>query len=121
MDGRGAWEASSIWHGHDGKLEHVLTIPFPDSLGCFYSGFTEHLSFQPNSDEWKVMGLAPYGRPGADLRDFIALDHGLYRVNAPALLGRGNRHVSAIAMRLGLRRHPGSDIHSRHHYFAFSV
>ena len=30
MDGRGAWEATSIWHGGDGRLEHVLTIPLPD-------------------------------------------------------------------------------------------
>jgi carbamoyltransferase len=61
MDGRGAWEATTIWHGHDGRLDHVLTIPFPDSVGYFYSAFTEFLGFQPNSDEWKVMGLAPYG------------------------------------------------------------
>ena len=33
MDGRGAWEATSIWHGHDGRLECVFTIPFPDSIG----------------------------------------------------------------------------------------
>ena len=64
MDGRGAWEATSIWHGKDGRLEHVLTIPFPDSVGYFYSEFTEYLGFQRNSDEWKVMGLAPYGKPG---------------------------------------------------------
>ena len=71
MDGRGAWEATSIWHGRDGRLEHVLTIPFPDSVGYFYSEFTEYLGFQRNSDEWKVMGLAPYGKPGVDLRAFI--------------------------------------------------
>ena len=35
MDGRGAWEASSIWYGHDGRLDHVLTIPWPNSLGLF--------------------------------------------------------------------------------------
>ena len=64
MDGRGAWEATSIWHGRDGRLEHVLTIPFPDSVGYFYSEFTEYLGFQRNSDEWKVMGLAPYGKAG---------------------------------------------------------
>ncbi|HZC64940.1 MAG TPA: carbamoyltransferase N-terminal domain-containing protein, partial [Candidatus Dormibacteraeota bacterium] len=59
MDGRGAFEATSIWHGRDGRLEHVLTIPFPDSVGFFYSEFTEFLGFHRNSDEWKVMGLAP--------------------------------------------------------------
>src|SRR5260370_8732043 len=66
MDGRGAWEATTIWHGHDGRLDLVLMIPFPDSVGHFYSEFTEFLGFQRNSDEWKVMGLAPYGTPGAD-------------------------------------------------------
>ena len=67
MDGRGAWEASSIWYGHDGRLDHVLTIPWPNSLGLFYAQFTQYLGFVPNSDEWKVMGLAPYGSPGVNL------------------------------------------------------
>src|SRR5690348_2837571 len=67
MDGRGAWEATSIWHGSKGRLHHVLTIPFPDSVGVFYSEFTSYLGFQRNSDEWKVMGLAPYGKSGVNL------------------------------------------------------
>ena len=71
MDGRGAWEASSIWYGHDGRLDHVLTIPWPNSLGLFYAQFTQYLGFVPNSDEWKVMGLAPYGSPGVNLAEFI--------------------------------------------------
>ena len=50
MDGRGAWEATSIWHGSQGRLQHLLTIPFPDSLGLFYSEFTAYLGFQRNSD-----------------------------------------------------------------------
>src|ERR1700722_753687 len=77
MDGRGAFEATSIWHGRDGRLEHVLTIPFPDSVRFFYSEFTEFLGFHRNSDEWKVMGLAPYGEPGVDLREFIEVETGL--------------------------------------------
>src|SRR2546430_11279701 len=46
MDGRGAWEATSIWHGHSGRIDHVLTIPYPNSIGLFYSEFTEYLGFQ---------------------------------------------------------------------------
>src|SRR6266436_6543877 len=46
-------------------------IALPDSVGYFYSEFTEFLGFQRNSDEWKVMGLAPYGKPGVDLSNFI--------------------------------------------------
>ena len=83
MDGRGAWEASSIWRGHNGRLEHVLTIPWPNSLGLFYAQFTQYLGFVPNSDEWKVMGLAPYGKPGVDLSNFILDQDESYRVNAP--------------------------------------
>ena len=76
MDGRGAWEATSIWRGRNGGLEHVLTIPFPDSVGFFYSEFTEFLGFHRNSDEWKVMGLAPYGEPGVDLRGVYGCGNG---------------------------------------------
>src|SRR6266436_9306733 len=90
MDGRGAWEATSIWYGHGGRLDHVLTIPWPNSLGLFYAQFTQYLGFVPNSDEWKVMGLAPYGNPGVNLGEFISLNHDAYRVNAPLLLQRSN-------------------------------
>src|SRR5262249_3456908 len=43
LDGRGAWEATSVWHGRDGRLEHVETIPWPNSLGVFYASFTHYL------------------------------------------------------------------------------
>src|SRR5713101_7448072 len=119
MDGRGAWEATSIWHGHDGKLEHVLTIPFPDSLGCFYSGFTEYLGFQPNSDEWKVMGLAPYGGPGVKLDAFIDAAAAPYRVFAKRLPSDGN--ASSTLSLLGAPREPESDIDARHKNLAYAV
>src|SRR5262249_3689829 len=89
MDGRGAWEATSIWHGRGGRLEHVQTIAFPDWVGLFYSEFTEFLGFHRNSDEWKVMGLAPYGKPGVDLRRFIDVEAAPYRVHTRALIGNG--------------------------------
>ncbi len=89
MDGRGAWEATSIWHGRDGRFDHVLTIPFPDSVGYFYSEFTEYLGFQRNSDEWKVMGLAPYGKAGVDLRAFIEAEGAPYKVQARKLVANG--------------------------------
>jgi carbamoyltransferase len=120
MDGRGAWEASSIWYGHGGRLDHVLTIPWPNSLGLFYAQFTQYLGFVPNSDEWKVMGLAPYGNPGVNLNEFISLNHESYRVNAPLLLERGNG-TSAIAKRLGPERTPESEIDESFKNVAFAV
>src|SRR5215470_17592181 len=120
MDGRGAWEATSIWHGHDSRLEHVLTIPFPDSVGLFYSEFTEFLGFQPNSDEWKVMGLAPYGQPGLDLRRFIDLDAGPYRVHSQTVSSNG-LPFAAMTAAFGPRREPESEIESRHKNLAYAV
>jgi carbamoyltransferase len=120
MDGRGAWEASSIWYGHDGRLDHVLTIPWPNSLGLFYAQFTQYLGFVPYSDEWKVMGLAPYGNPGVNLNEFISLNRESYRVNAPLLLERSNG-TSAIARRLGPDRTPESEIDESFKNVAFAV
>ena len=120
MDGRGAWEASSIWYGHDGRLDHVLTIPWPNSLGLFYAQFTQYLGFVPNSDEWKVMGLAPYGNPGVNLGEFISSNHESYHVNAPLLFERNNG-TSAIAKRLGPERTPESEIDDSFKNIAFAV
>ena len=121
MDGRGAWEATSIWHGRGGRLEHILTIPFPDSIGFFYSGFTEFLGFQPNSDEWKVMGLAPYGRPGVDLSAFIDVKAMPYHVAARQIAGNGTTFLAKANALLGAPRVPESEIEERHKDIAYAV
>jgi len=121
MDGRGAWEATSIWHGGDGRLEHVLTIPFPDSIGYFYSEFTEYLGFQRNSDEWKVMGLAPYGKPGVDLRVFIEPEAAPYKVHARKLVVKDEAPFAEIVRLFGPRRIPESEIDNRHKDIAYAV
>jgi carbamoyltransferase len=120
MDGRGAWEATSIWHGRAGRIEHVLTLNWPDSLGLFYAQFTGFLGFVPNSDEWKVMGLAPYGQPGVDLSSFINPHDRPYRVHAKALVGDGTQY-SHFAALLGAPRDPESDISDNHKNLAFAV
>ncbi|MGH9740764.1 MAG: carbamoyltransferase family protein [Candidatus Acidiferrum sp.] len=121
MDGRGAWEATSIWHGKDGRIEHVLTIPFPDSIGYFYSEFTEYLGFQRNSDEWKVMGLAPYGKPGVDLSAFITPAAAPCKVNARKLVANGAAPFSEMVRRFGPRRIPESEIDEKHKDVAYAV
>jgi len=121
MDGRGAWEATSIWHGRRGRLEHVLTIPFPDSVGFLYSEFTAYLGFQRNTDEWKVMGLAPYGHRGVDLRPFIDFETIPYRVYPKRLFANGAAQFSEIAVRLGPPRTAESEIEERHKNIAYAV
>jgi carbamoyltransferase len=121
LDGRGAWEATSLWRGHDGRLEHVWTIPWPNSLGLFYAQFTQYLGFAPYSDEWKVMGLAPYGEPGVSLREFIIPDDNPYRVAARLLIGKDSAPTAAIEAKLGTRRIPESEIEGRHKNLAYAV
>jgi carbamoyltransferase len=125
MDGRGAFEATSIWHGRHGRLEHLLTIPFPDSVGFFYSEFTEFLGFHRNSDEWKVMGLAPYGEPGVDLRAFIEVETGSdaapCRVHSGMLVPSGGSLFPEMIKRFGAARIGESEITPRDKNIAFAV
>jgi carbamoyltransferase len=121
LDGRGAWEASSLWHGRDGRLGHVWTIPWPNSLGLFYAQFTDYLGFQPYSDEWKVMGLAPYGEPGINLRDFIVPDDNPYKVSTRLLMENRPAPLAGITARLGPQREAESEIDPKHKNIAFAV
>lgn len=63
MDGVGEWDTTTIGYGEGNKLVLTHEIPFPHSLGLFYSAVTYYLGFKVNSAEYKVMGLAPYGNP----------------------------------------------------------
>ncbi|MGH7874345.1 MAG: carbamoyltransferase family protein [Candidatus Binatia bacterium] len=63
MDGVGEWATTSAWIGDGNKLDPLWEIHFPHSLGLLYSAFTYYTGFRVNSGEYKVMGLAPYGKP----------------------------------------------------------
>ena len=63
MDGVGEWATSSLALGKNNKIELLQELHFPHSIGLLYSAFTYYLGFKVNSGEYKVMGLAPYGKP----------------------------------------------------------
>jgi len=63
LDGVGEWTTTSLAIGNGVKLKVIKEIHFPHSLGLLYSAFTFYLGFKVNSGEYKVMGLAPYGKP----------------------------------------------------------
>ncbi|MEC7150426.1 MAG: carbamoyltransferase [Pseudomonadota bacterium] len=63
LDGVGEWATTTIALGKDNKLEILKEIFFPHSLGLLYSAFTYFTGFKVNSGEYKLMGLAPYGKP----------------------------------------------------------
>lgn len=63
LDGVGEWATTSAWLGTGSTLDPLWQIDFPHSLGLLYSAFTYYAGFRVNSGEYKLMGLAPYGRP----------------------------------------------------------
>jgi len=63
IDGVGEWATASYGVGYGSNLEIRAEMNFPHSLGLLYSAFTYFTGFKVNSGEYKVMGLAPYGRP----------------------------------------------------------
>jgi carbamoyltransferase len=63
MDGVGEWATTSVGFGRGNHLEMRKELHFPHSLGLLYSAFTYYTGFKVNSGEYKVMGLAPYGKP----------------------------------------------------------
>lgn len=85
VDGVGEWATTSAWVGHGNAITPVWEIHFPHSLGLFYSAITAYLGFKVNSGEYKVMGLAPYGKPVFTelmLKELLILnDDGSYALN----------------------------------------
>lgn len=63
LDGVGEWATTAIYHGQGDRLIPLQEIRFPHSLGLLYSAATAFLGFKVNSGEYKVMGMAAYGRP----------------------------------------------------------
>jgi carbamoyltransferase len=85
MDGVGEWATAAIGVGKDNDIRILRELRWPDSLGLLYSAFTYFTGFKVNSGEYKVMGLAPYGRPKYVDRIYEHLidlkDDGSFRVN----------------------------------------
>ncbi|MDK1288857.1 carbamoyltransferase [Pseudoalteromonas umbrosa] len=84
VDGVGEWSTTSYGKGAHSKLELFEEVSFPDSIGLLYSTVTSYLGFKVNSGEYKVMGLAPYGKPryAKQIRQLIELkDKGQFALN----------------------------------------
>lgn len=84
IDGSGDFTTTMIGMGKSNKIEVLDSVDFPVSVGTFYTAFTQLLGFPYYGDEYKVMGLAPYGEPkyAELLRDVIQFtDNGLFLWN----------------------------------------
>lgn len=84
IDGMGEVASATAYHARESRLDKILEISAQDSIGVLYSVVTLHLGFDFNADEYKIMGLAPYGDPRR-FRPFFAdavqlLDNGAYAI-----------------------------------------
>jgi len=139
MDGFGDFVGAMWGVGRGEKIEVKERIFFPHSLGLFYQSITQYLGFNKYGDEYKVMGLAPYGEPVYldKMRQIIRLDrNGMFKLN----LEYFNHHTEGVPMTweagepqippvfsqklvelLGPARNSDEDISERHKNIASSL
>ncbi|HQW85645.1 MAG TPA: carbamoyltransferase [Flavobacteriales bacterium] len=129
IDGVGEWATASICHGKGKDMTILRELRFPHSLGLLYSAFTYFCGFRVNSGEYKLMGLAPYGRAGSPeverYRDLILKE--LVRLNDDGSIWLDQRYFdyatglrmaddAAWAKLFGFpRREPEKDELAQHH------
>ena len=128
LDGVGEWSTATIGTGSGNRIDLTHHIGFPHSLGLLYSAFTYYCGFKVNSGEYKLMGLAPYGRPiyaDAITKHLIDLKpDGSFRLDMDYFgycqgLTMTNRRFDALFG--GPPRQPESDLEQRHMDLAASI
>jgi carbamoyltransferase len=107
IDGSGDFTTTMIGTGKGNKLNVLDSVDFPHSAGLFYTAFTQLLGFPYYGDEYKVMGLAPYGQPiyTDRLRDVLDFrSDGLFRLNQryfrsakSGIISYGDDHIPVVA------------------------
>ncbi len=128
LDGVGEWTTASLGVGSANQIRLTHELRFPHSLGLLYSAFTYYCGFQVNHGEYKLMGLAPYGRPvykDAILRHLLHLaPDGSFRMNmdyfnyCQGLTMTGQRFHRLFG---GPPRRPGAELRQRHMDLAASI
>ncbi|HET9058224.1 MAG TPA: carbamoyltransferase C-terminal domain-containing protein [Chitinophagaceae bacterium] len=84
IDGSGDFTTTMIGVGSGNKIEVLQSVDFPHSAGIFYTAFTQLLGFPHYGDEYKIMGLAPYGEPkySRQLKEVLKFTNdGLFKLN----------------------------------------
>jgi carbamoyltransferase len=129
MDGTGEDTTTLFSQGDDIRIKPFKRIKLPHSLGQFYSAVTNFLGFDMfGGDEWKVMGLAAYGKP--EYYDFFAKQvltingDGDFHVNIRVLdhhLAKHYQFSEEIVKKLGKPRDPNESITERHQNIAASA
>jgi carbamoyltransferase len=139
VDGFGDFASTAIGRGQGSSLEITSRIYFPHSLGIFYSALTQFIGFRHFGDEYKVMGLAPYGEPSylEKMREIVRVgSDGSFRLDlkyfrhhtdnvsyswndcAPEV---GTLYTRELPKLLGAERADGEPVEQRHRDLARSI
>lgn len=139
VDGFGDFCSSAWGLGRGNEIRLDGYVLFPHSLGIFYEALTHYLGFRRYGDEYKVMGLAPYGKANcmAEMRDIVLLrDDGTFALNLDYFRHHREKteykwdegepvaadlFTDALAERLGPSRRDGEPLTQRHRDIAASV
>jgi len=138
IDGSGDFTTTMIGTGKGNKIEVLDSVDFPVSVGSFYTAFTQFLGFPYYGDEYKVMGLAPYGEPKYvdKLRDVIQFTpDGLFTWNSKYFKSAkdvvvtydnnipfvGTLYTSYLEEKFGKARAKGEELTQYHKDIAASV
>lgn len=110
IDGSGDFTTTMIGIGQHNKIKVLDSVDFPHSIGIFYTAFTQLLGFPHYGDEYKVMGLAPYGTAKEEilqkLRKLVRLNDstGLFDLDmqyfvspTKGIISYGEDHIPAVA------------------------
>lgn len=106
IDGSGDFTTTMTGVGRDNQIEVLDSLDFPHSIGIFYTAITQFLGFPHYGDEYKVMGLAPYGNPVLthqveklfDLTPdgFFRLDLPYFRATKSGVISYGDDHIPRV-------------------------
>jgi carbamoyltransferase len=139
LDGFGDFVSVSIAEGRAGRMRVIDRVFFPHSLGMLYLAITQFLGFKKYGDEYKVMGLAPYGKPNhvEAIRKLVHLERGGHFTLALEYFRHWTGDVtmnwdfgeptvpdvytSRLVDLLGPARSPDQPVESRHEDIAASV
>lgn len=139
IDGFGDFTSTMIATGKGKKIEVLDSVIYPHSAGIFYTTLTQYLGFPHYGDEYKVMGLAPYGRPEFlnELKKIVLFkENGLFELNTKYFKHvkegvamtweNGDPHIGPIFSEeleklLGPARKSGEELTQKHKNIAASV
>lgn len=127
VDAIGEWQTTGLWRGNGNNIVPLKKMDFPLSLGLLYSTFTAYLGFRVNEDEYKVMGLAAYGKPvyADKIRSLMDIkSDGSFRLDPKYFALREGFHDiyrGRFGEKFGPPRMPKEKIEKRHADLAASI